>query len=66
MFIDHTETIQRSFNCFKTIEPFPFFSSDDNKLYCNVRTTDCMVWQGENFDFTSENRTAQNIKCRGQ
>lgn len=49
MFIDHTETIQRSFNCFKTIELLPFFSSNDNKLYLNVRTTDCMVWQGEIF-----------------
>jgi len=44
MFIDHTETIQRSFNCFKTIELLPVFGSDDNKLYHNVRTTDCMVW----------------------
>jgi len=57
MFIDHTETIQRSFNCFKTIELLPFFGSDDNKLYFNVRTTDCKVWQGIKFDFTSENRT---------
>ena len=32
MFIDHTETIQRSSNCFKTTELLPFFDSDDNKL----------------------------------
>jgi len=57
MFIDHTETIQRSFNCFKTIELLPFFGSDDNELYLNVRITDCMVWQGKNFDFISENCT---------
>jgi hypothetical protein len=40
MFIDHTETIQRSFNCFKTIELLPFFDIDLNKLYLNLRTTD--------------------------
>jgi len=57
MFIDHTETTQRSFNCFKSIELLPFFDSNDNKLYRNVRTTDCMVWQGRNFYFTSENHT---------
>jgi hypothetical protein len=56
MFIDHTATVQKSFNCFETIELLRLVDSDDTN--CTLLWAEqTVVWQGELLHFTYENHT---------